>query len=532
MKIVWDNRDGIGSIPFGEDAENEGRIIMMTPDEFLSAVKPKSEQAITQAVRDAVEQGKSMGMPMLFIGYNKEYKTFYVAGHEGRNRATLIKELGIKHLPVTVHLWSSAEAELPTRDKKTIQNYDIENERSTGKFKIKFTKWSSTFKKFMETFEPKISYHSTLNPKIWEFGDETADVLKSEVKEHLTLIASAFAVALKVPADAIKDIVFTGSNCNYNWTDLSDIDVHLEIVEEQLNGCPDCSINLEDCIQAKKTLWNEQHDITIYGIQVEAYATTKLGGVVGSAGAYSLKFDQWIQLPKKENVTWSSDAIAQKGDEIAKEIDQLVSGKADVSALREMNDKLSRMRQSGLETGGEFSLENLVFKALRNNGFVQKLRHAIVTSIDDSLSLREAFDTKIDYKIEKNTADVFVTSAVISDRKIEVWFEKEDRGSEVTWSTVFVEVAPGSKATDVKSNNKTFSITGSRGEFKVFAMVKRSMIEFIERYHPDAIFFSAHKSDGSRASLYAKMLKKLNLPKYKVEAKDKGTSTVFTLRRD
>ena len=49
------------------------------------------------------------------------------------------------------------------------------------------------------------------------------------------------------------------------------------------------------------------------------------------------------------------------------------------------------MRSSGIRKGGEFSIENLVFKELRNNGYLEKLSTYIVKTKDKSLSL-ESYD--------------------------------------------------------------------------------------------------------------------------------------------
>jgi hypothetical protein len=44
-----------------------------------------------------------------------------------------------------------------------------------------------------------------------------------------------------------------------------------------------------------------------------------------------------------------------------------------IKILKKYYKKLKKYRQCGLEKGGEFSLENLVFKYLRRNGYVGKL---------------------------------------------------------------------------------------------------------------------------------------------------------------
>ena len=45
------------------------------------------------------------------------------------------------------------------------------------------------------------------------------------------------------------------------------------------------------------------------------------------------------------------------------------------------------MRKSGLEKGGEFSIENLTFKYLRNNGYIGKLMKIKRDTMDKKLSL-------------------------------------------------------------------------------------------------------------------------------------------------
>ena len=55
-------------------------------------------------------------------------------------------------------------------------------------------------------------------------------------------------------------------------------------------------------------------------------------------------------------------------------------------------DKIKRMRKAGLAEGGEFSVENLVFKKLRDNGVIEKLMKIKNDEIDKKLSLGEAIE--------------------------------------------------------------------------------------------------------------------------------------------
>ena len=65
-----------------------------------------------------------------------------------------------------------------------------------------------------------------LNTDVWE-----GNVLKDEVREKLLEIAEEFVkfINVELEMDDIKDIIFTGSLANYNYTKFSDIDLHLLI---------------------------------------------------------------------------------------------------------------------------------------------------------------------------------------------------------------------------------------------------------------------------------------------------------------
>ena len=56
-----------------------------------------------------------------------------------------------------------------------------------------------------------------------------------------------------------------------------------------------------------------------------------------------------------------------------------------------LKDKLKKYRSTGLEDGGEFSNENLVFKVLRRNGYIQKLFDFQIKNTDKNLSLKERY---------------------------------------------------------------------------------------------------------------------------------------------
>jgi len=54
-----------------------------------------------------------------------------------------------------------------------------------------------------------------------------------------------------------------------------------------------------------------------------------------------------------------------------------------------LKEKIKNFRKGGLEKGGEFSSENLSFKVLRRNGYLEKLGDIYTSSYDSIMSIDE-----------------------------------------------------------------------------------------------------------------------------------------------
>ena len=224
-----------------------------------------------------------------------------------------------------------------------------------------------------------MKFKDTLNPKIFTKDDE----LKPEVAKKLKEIADAFIETMEIPMSAIKDIVITGSNVSYNYTDNSDIDLHLLIDFDKVH--PDCPI-VGDYLLSKKSEFNQKRDIYIYGIPVEVYAESIDNENVHN-GLYSLRTG-WVEFPKKLKPTDNDIAVNAK----YKEYMEAAKGIKEGDLAEKLLDKIKRMRKAGLAEGGEFSVENLVFKKLRDNGVIEKLMKIKNDEIDKKLSLGEAIE--------------------------------------------------------------------------------------------------------------------------------------------
>ncbi len=220
-----------------------------------------------------------------------------------------------------------------------------------------------------------VTVNSTLNPKIWENGH-----LKLEVRQKLIKIARAFEEFVGIELE-VEDYTITGSNANFTWTDYSDLDLHLIVP-----GTP--SDEQRELFMAKKSLWAEQHDITIKGLPVECYVQGS-EEPHHSTGVYSLSKDAWLVKPQKIEPDVDDSAVEAKKDALLTQIEHALLSK-DIDKLQKVKERITTMRRAGLARAGEWSVENLVFKILRNLGLIDEITDAIRELEDQELSLEQA----------------------------------------------------------------------------------------------------------------------------------------------
>ena len=223
-----------------------------------------------------------------------------------------------------------------------------------------------------------VTVNRRLNPKIWD-----GDSLKLEVKEKLIKIARAFEEFVGIELE-VEDYTITGSNANYTWTDYSDLDLHLIIPGKATD-------EQRELFTAKKALWAEQHNITIKGLPVECYVQGA-DEPHHSTGVYSLTKNSWLVEPKKIKPEVDDAAIEAKKDAILAAIEHALLSR-DLDRLRTVKDKITQMRRAGLERAGEWSVENLVFKILRNLGLIDEITEKIRELEDAELSLEQQSTT-------------------------------------------------------------------------------------------------------------------------------------------
>mgnify|MGYP001457885867 CR=1 FL=1 len=231
-----------------------------------------------------------------------------------------------------------------------------------------------------ETADLTLRFRDNLNEKFWINGK-----LRPEVRRSLMNFAKAFADYVDLNDVAIIDVLMLGGNAGYNYTKFSDIDVHLVVDTKYI---PQCDPNLiDDYYMDKKTLWELTHDVKIYGAPVEPYIERP--GVVRkkSQGVYSVLKNYWIQEPTKFEDDFDENELIKKTRNLKNKIDTLIKSEKP-EALKSIVKKLRVARSSSLDKFGEYGFENLVFKELRNSGYIDKVRSSVLSLKNKSLSLK------------------------------------------------------------------------------------------------------------------------------------------------
>jgi len=221
--------------------------------------------------------------------------------------------------------------------------------------------------------ESSTYYKEDLNPKFW--SNEEFDQM---VRTKLLAIAQDFYEGLQLTVPVV-DVQLTGSIANYTWTEYSDLDVHvildfkaigedLELVKKALDG--------------QRFIWNMRHPVIIKDHDVELYAQDQNEPHV-SSGLFSLMKNEWIKKPVWNEPVIDELDVKRKVEAYITEIEEPEKSLADGSSEFEARELLERVgalktkimkaRKDGLAETGEFSVENLVFKQLRNQGWIERL---------------------------------------------------------------------------------------------------------------------------------------------------------------
>lgn len=225
-----------------------------------------------------------------------------------------------------------------------------------------------------------------LNDKFWNGGK--LDIL---ARRKLLTIAKDFISKFDISDFQIDDVIMTGSLANYNWSEeYSDIDLHVVIDFRDINDNVEL---VKEFFDAVKDKWNKDHkNIKIYGYPVEVYVQD-VNENHTSSGVYSVLYDEWITEPslnkfQKQIDNIDEDDIQEIASSFMTEIEDLekrldsVKDRNNYDEIEglmddayELRDRIKDVRKSDLGANRtELSPGNIIFKILRRNGYLEKLR--------------------------------------------------------------------------------------------------------------------------------------------------------------
>lgn len=224
---------------------------------------------------------------------------------------------------------------------------------------------------------PVVKVHRSLHRSIWRGCD-----MRRDVRARLLRVAQKFIESLDVSVGVI-DITLTGSLANFNYSSNSDIDLHVVI---DFGSIDENEHLVRIAFDAKGKVWNSKHSVSIKGFDVECYVQDS-GEPHHSTGVFSVLRDEWVSVPSSRAPRVSIDAVLKKARHLVSVIDHAISDGSGHTELRTILDRIKKLRQCGLDSGGEYSVENLVFKVLRRSGHLGKLIDVLNQRIDADLSL-------------------------------------------------------------------------------------------------------------------------------------------------
>lgn len=233
----------------------------------------------------------------------------------------------------------------------------------------------------------RVELHDTLNPRLWD-GTQ----LRPEVAEKLEEIVDQFTLELNDNDIPIKvlDARLVGSNASFNYTDKSDLDVHI-VANFNDTSCDVPVLNL--LYNYFKKNFNDKYEISIHGVPVELYVEDVNAGTV-SNGIYSLFEEEWIKFP--EPVEIPDVDITDLFSCYEEKYNQIIAD-SDSQAASDLIDQLYLLRKDSIAADGEYGKGNLVFKEFRNQGYLDNLKQLLVDETSKELSLESLNETLSDF---------------------------------------------------------------------------------------------------------------------------------------
>ena len=233
-----------------------------------------------------------------------------------------------------------------------------------------------------------------LEPQLWK-----GETLDSKIRLKLLDIADDFWNYVDISFASPVGILLTGSICGFGWSDYSDIDLHLVVDFSSIDERTDF---VRQYMNEKRKAWNKEHsNLTIMGYPVEVYVED-VHDTTESDGIYDLEENKWAKKPSHKAGSGVDDEGGTKiqAADIMTIIDgmsnKLNAAKTPYEFEEIHNDadslfkKLKKLRSDSLKNGGEDSVGNIAYKAVRREGYLDKLSDILVASYDKANSITES----------------------------------------------------------------------------------------------------------------------------------------------
>lgn len=297
-----------------------------------------------------------------------------------------------------------------------------------------------------------VEKHNSLNPKLFT-KEET---LKDKVRDKMLEIVDEFLADLREQDIKIKvdDILFIGSNASYNYNKDSDIDLH---ILTNVKATKYSSEVADALYSAYRSLFNKNLDIEFFGIPLEIFVETENSSRV-SNGIYSVKKNNWIKKPVAEDIPdYDINALDKLVDDWENKCKDLINDiKADKlnnedKVIKMLEDIYDKLRKKGI-TKGEYSVENLAFKELRNKGYLDKLKDYKNELISKRLSLEERLDNQTRMEIYNQISRAVGTHPIIQDNG--VFFIYNIKPSEINSRVMALKKLPFIEEVHAQENGK------------------------------------------------------------------------------
>ena len=341
-----------------------------------------------------------------------------------------------------------------------------------------------------------VNFHDQLNPALWTENNE----LDPEVYDKLIEIAKDFIAELGLSSLKVDDITISGSNAAYSYTPHSDLDLHILV---DYNKLPNNEV-YKELFNAKKTVYNDKHDIKVHGVPVELYVQDS-NQPHTSLGEYSLLKKEWNKFPVKRRANFDHASTKLKYEKLGNLIEIALKSK-NLDDVNRVLDIIKRYRKAGLERTGEFGPENLAFKAIRKQGLFQKL-----WDLKQDLRSKELSIENINEILDKESAakvywskENYMTDAPVSQTYTTYTAAAQDKNKNILKYNFYdfpkhdLTAIEFSRAVGPWGDN--FGIDNAGDQYTVFATLVKTIEEYLSDHKPKFISFGA--KEPSRAKLY------------------------------